>query len=95
MVCGTDLLFLVAVDKHLHSAIDKEEAEDKQQPAEAGDKGRTQEDEDTTENDSAEYAPVEHVLVLLLAHAERREYHHHHKKVVHGQCLLYQVARDV
>ena len=95
MFLHVDFLLFVAVDIHLHTTIYKECAEEQQHPVEATDDGSTEEDENETENDGTEDAPVEHMLVFVFPHTEGREYHHHHKKVVNREGLLNQIARDV
>ena len=89
------LLLLVAVEVHLHTTIYKYATEYQQHPVEAADYGCAEEDEHEAQHYCAEDAPVEHVLIFVLAHAERREYHHHHEQVVYRQRLFYKVSRDI
>ena len=68
MFLHVDFLLFVAVDIHLHTTIYKECAEEQQHPVEATDDGSTEEDENETENDGTEDAPVEHMLVFFSPH---------------------------
>ena len=95
MFLHVDLLLLVAVHIHFDATVHQEHAEEEQYPVEAADDGGTEEDEDEAQHDGTEDAPVEHVLVFVLAHAEGGEDHHHHEEVVHRQGLLDEIARDV
>ena len=95
MVHGVYLLLLVAVQEHLHAAVQQEHTEHEQYPFETADEGSTGKDEDEAQHDGSQNAPVERMLILLLVDAERCEYHHHHEEVVYRQRLLYQIARYI
>ena len=95
ILLNVHLLLLVAVEEHLHTTIYKYASENQQHPVEATDDCRTEEDEHEAQHDCPQYAPVEHMLILVLAYAERREYHHHYEEVIYRQRFLDEVARYV
>ena len=93
-VVGGVYLFVGLGTEHLDAAVDKDDAEDGQNPRHAGDKGTKGEDEDETEDDGSEDAPEKDAVVVLFLDAERDEYHNHHEDVVDREALFEEVAGE-
>lgn len=80
MVQRIHRLFLVAVQKHLDTAIQQERTEYQKYPVKTPDKCSPGEYEQKAQHNCAQNTPVEGVLIIFLINSERGEYHHHHEK---------------
>ena len=85
-------LILIAAKHQLERGVDQECAEDKEHPGETGDQSRTNQNEQTTENQRDGDTDRQHIFLDLLGYCEVRHNDDEHKEVVNGQRILGQPA---